>query len=90
MTKDEIIKMARQAGFVCLMPDEAMDMIGGIFEGDANLLGNFEAFAKLVAKVEREACALLVEANADACMSDGVTQMCLYSNAKAILARGEE
>jgi wobble nucleotide-excising tRNase len=38
---------------------------------------------------EREACALIVEANADACRSDGVAQMCLYSNAQAIRARGE-
>ena len=61
MTKQEIIEMARQAGFVCLMPDEAIDMIGGIFEGDANLLKNFEAFAKLVAEKEREACAKMCE-----------------------------
>jgi hypothetical protein len=38
---------------------------------------------------EREACALIVEANADACTSDGVAQMCLYSNAQAIRARGD-
>ena len=57
MTREEIIEMARQAGFVCLMPDEAIDMIGGIFEGDANLLKNFEAFAKLVVEHERERCA---------------------------------
>jgi hypothetical protein len=38
---------------------------------------------------EREACAKVVESNADACRSDGVAQMYLYSNATAIRARGE-
>lgn len=37
--------------------------------------------------VEREACAKLVESNADACRSDGVAQMYLYSNAAAIRER---
>lgn len=40
-------------------------------------------------KEEREACAKIVELNADACRSDGVAQMYLYSNATAIRARGE-
>ena len=47
-------------------------------------------FAKLVAQHEREACANIVEINANACRSDNVAQMILYSNAVAIRARGEE
>jgi len=39
---------------------------------------------------EREECAKIVELNADACRSDGVAQMILYSNAAAIRTRGEE
>jgi len=48
-----------------------------------------EAFAKLVAEREREACAKIVEANADACSTDSLAQMYLYSNATAIRARGQ-
>ena len=46
MTQDEIIEMARQAGF-------------GNYTFEA--LSMFEAFAKLVAQHEREACAKLCE-----------------------------
>jgi hypothetical protein len=48
MTQDEIIEMARQAGFTCLLREEAMDMMGGVFEGDTNIYPHLEAFAKLV------------------------------------------
>ena len=48
MNRDDIIRMAREAGFV----DGAVDIIG--FDGFAN-------FAELVAAVEREACAQLCE-----------------------------
>lgn len=47
-------------------------------------------FAKLVAEHEREACAKIVEANADACSTDSLAQMYLYSNATAIRARGQK
>ena len=48
MTKEEIIKMAKQAGFV---EYELDDGTTGAFDK------RYEAFAKLVAKKEREACA---------------------------------
>ena len=44
MTQDEIIEMARQAGFIT----------------DGHWAKKFEAFAKLVAAKEREACAKVV------------------------------
>jgi hypothetical protein len=47
MTKEDIIRMAREAWLV------------GLEEN--GLLENFECFAKLVAAAEREACAVLVE-----------------------------
>jgi Skp family chaperone for outer membrane proteins len=48
MTKDEIIEMARQVGFV----DYELD------DGTTNAFDKrYEAFAKLVAEKEREACA---------------------------------
>ena len=48
MTQDEIIEMARQAEF-CISPIDSV------------LLPKLEAFAKLVAQHEREACAKLCE-----------------------------
>jgi hypothetical protein len=60
----------------------AIDVYGSVHEDDIK-------FAKLVAAAERDACALIVEANADACRSDGVAQMYLYSNAQAIRNRGK-
>ena len=48
MNKEEIIKMARQAGFV----DYELD------DGTTNAFDKrYEAFAKLIAEKEREACA---------------------------------
>ena len=52
MTKEEIIEMARHAGFV----DYELD------DGTTNAFDKrYEAFAKLVAAAEREACAKEVE-----------------------------
>ena len=48
MTRDEVIRMATEAGF---FPDWAL----------GNLVTSFERFAELVAKAEREACAALKE-----------------------------
>ena len=59
MTQDEIIEMARQAGIDVGIWEKLSNnddvfgySIGGIHE-------NLEAFAKLVAAKEREACALI-------------------------------
>jgi hypothetical protein len=54
MTQDEIIEMARQAG--CPMAN-MMPM----YFTDTQLLVMLEAFAKLVAEKEREACAEICE-----------------------------
>ena len=52
MTQDEIIEMARQAGFVEYELDD----------GTTNAFDKrYEAFAKLVATKEREACANICE-----------------------------
>jgi class 3 adenylate cyclase len=51
MTQDEIIEMARQAGFV-------ITYIGDPIGTNYSMI---EAFAKLVAAKEREACALRAE-----------------------------
>jgi len=53
MTQDEIIEMAREAGFDCYDKEITWD--------DVNCTDELVAFAKLVAAKEREACALLAE-----------------------------
>jgi hypothetical protein len=64
VTREDIIRMARQAGFA----DGVVDIVG--FEGFAN-------FAKLVAAHERRACGLIVLDNSDAegiCCTDDVLE----------------
>ena len=82
MTDEQIIEMAKQAW------SDAGEgwVVDRWFNGRAKA---FIGFAKLVAQHEREACAKIVELNADACRSDGVAQMILKSNAAAIRARGK-
>ena len=82
MTQDEIIKMLRAA----CDKDKVDPEQNGFWVIHTDEL---EAFAKLVAEHEREACAKIVEANADACSTDSLAQMYLYSNANAIRARGQ-
>ena len=75
MTQDEIIEMARQAGF------HEHDFPFKKFK--------FEAFAKLVAAKEREACALLAQKTV--CDTHIPTGVKIYGTAaaKAIRSRGE-
>jgi len=77
MTDEQIAKLYDQA----LVIENNGDYVAGELDP--------VKFAKLVAQHEREACANIVELNADACRSDGVAQMILYSNAAAIRARGQ-
>ena len=75
MTQDEIIEIASQVYGECVWHESA--------------LLRLEAFVKLVAAKEREACAKIVEENANRCGVDTVAWMLLASNAQAIRARGE-
>ncbi len=95
MTQDEIIEMARQAGFLYgKMGPSAMPFVTAIGH---TFIVELEAFAKLVdAKAtakEREACAKLIEVSDDVadweiiCGSDG--RVLLNAMAEAIRARGE-
>jgi hypothetical protein len=64
MTREDIIRMAREAGFA----DGVVDIVG--FEGFAN-------FANLVAAHERQACGSIVLDNSDAegiCCTDDVLE----------------
>ena len=53
MTKDDIIRMAKECGF-------AFDSLGGTYT-TGSLNRNLEDFANLVAAAEREACAKACE-----------------------------
>ena len=76
MTKEEIIVMARQAGFV----DYELD------DGTTDAFDKrYEAFAKLVARHEREACAKLCDGYSDGRHAN-MADLC----AEAIRARGEQ
>jgi hypothetical protein len=65
MTKDEIIEMARQAGFV-----EKDAMFRSVYLAN---IKDLEAFAKLVAEKEREACAKVCD---DHWEKDGAAYYC--------------
>ena len=80
MNDEQIIEMAKQLGFERMRIDHDYYVC---------FSKEIVEFAKLVAQREREACAKIVELNADACRSDNVAQMILYSNAVAIRARGQ-
>jgi len=74
MTRDDITRMAREAGMT------------GLDSG--GLLENFERFAALVAAAQREACAALVDANAMAC-ENPIYRSLLQANAQAIREMGQ-
>ena len=81
MTKDEIIRMAREVG----LPPCAYDDYG-------NHIGKLETFAKLFAAEEREACAILCDELADeAAKDEDFFRSCVAEDcAEAIRERGEQ
>jgi hypothetical protein len=79
MTQDEIIEMAKEAGFW-------QDL--SVYEG---LGEHFKAFAKLVAAKEREACAKVLDEMADQMVADMEPSTAIAwvrNRAEAIRARG--
>jgi len=95
MTKDEIMKMAREAG-INFRPlyDGYCDMVG-LDRGTicrVESIGDEEIrrFASLIAAAEREACADILDRNADRCDPCSIAFDVLDSNAKAIRARSQK
>ena len=83
MTRDDIIRMAREAGFVEYELDDGTTQAFDI---------RYECFAKLVAAAEREACAKVCEAginNATDWDSSVWDQAC-ENRSYAIRARGQQ
>ena len=84
MTQDEIVTMAKEAGLVTPYGKYA-DWIDAGPSGE-----ELVAFYKLAVAHEREACAKIVEENANRCGVDTIAWMLLSSNAEAIRARGQQ
>jgi hypothetical protein len=61
MTRDDIIRMAREAGFCTLLPNEHIDGTGGIYVGDDDITDSLKRFTALVAAAENEACAQIAD-----------------------------
>lgn len=57
MTQDEIIRMARDAGF----PFNKYGLLQGDDDGEIDITDMLVRFAELVAAAEREKCAAMVE-----------------------------
>ena len=76
MTRDDVIRMAGEAG-----------ISDTYFDFQMVSPEDLERFASLVAAAEREACAKLVEKNADVCGPNTMLCDVLRGNAAAIRAR---
>ena len=82
MTKYDIIRMAIDSWLYS--GDPSMVSSGSL------LVTRLERFASLIAAVEREACADILDRNADRCDPCSIAFDVLDSNAKAIRARGNK
>lgn len=83
MTRDEVIRMAREAGCDVSIP-------GVVRYRGIRVTGLITRFAAIVAAAEREACAKVCEDNADCCNLGSPLYTILSSNAAAIRARGNK
>lgn len=91
MKQEDLIAMAREAGFIT----STVDIDGGhsmrrVESVARSFAVELERFASLVAARTREECAALVQENADACDPGSLLQIYLASNAAAIRSMGEQ
>ena len=75
MTRDDIIRLARDAGLTGLV--------------EADVIGNFERFAALVAAAEREACAKVCDVQIESGALSEIEKYRAGFIADVIRARGE-
>jgi len=83
MTRDEIIKMAREAGF-----DTSSNQVY-VWAGQERVLSELTNFATLVAAAECEKCAAIMDAIAHQCRVENSDCEPFVYAAAAIRARGE-
>jgi hypothetical protein len=86
MTKDDIIKLALEAGLYTILNEHAHEYGNGYFE--ITPYPELERFAALVRADEREVCAALLEDNAMHC-THPLFRSLLQANAAAIRAMGK-
>ena len=84
MNREDIIRMAQEAGMALLLEEHAGEYGNGTLENTP--YPELERFANLVAAAEREACAKVCE-NHHGLIADSLGG---YDIADAIRARGEE
>lgn len=90
MTRGDIIRMAKEAGFDALLPSEEILGRGRIYTGsDDEISDELERFANLVAAAEREACAQVCDLAIEANSYQG-NHWTIRGCANAIRARGEK
>ena len=87
MNRDEITRMAREAGFGVLLP--GADGRGEIYDGDGTITDEMERFAALVAAAEREECARIAEELPTFTRYHGIWVSGRNIVVKAIRARGD-
>lgn len=91
MTRGDVIRMAREAGFraghIELYGSDPMPFVAPCSATDC--MPELERFAALVAAAERDACAQIVERNASACRPHSELHDVLSANALAIRARAK-
>jgi transposase len=83
MNKDDIIRMAREAGLRSAVLLHIYGKEDALCDSEIEELRQIEAFAALIASAEREACAEVCDSEATI---EGIAQRC----AAAIRARGQE
>lgn len=88
MTRKDIIRMAQEAGF--LVDEKSQQhQPNCIFHTWHMIDEGLERFTALVAAAEREACAQILDHNANACANNSMLRDVLQGNATAIRARKE-
>ena len=81
MTREDIIRMAREAGLLVIGTADGSE---AVYTWPQGITDELERFAALVAAAEREACAKVVEDYCGAWDDEG------YALAAAIRARGDK
>lgn len=88
--REDIIKLAREAGFCTLLPSEHIDGTGGIYVGDDDITDSLKRFTALVAAAEREACAKVCIEQSARWHTDQRDVYVAHECAAAIRSRGQE
>jgi len=86
MNRDDIIRMAREAGLLLIGTADGSE---AVYTWPQGITDEIERFAALVAAAEREACAKVCEENADD-LSEGDWDSACINCADHIRARGQE